>query len=177
MLPADFISGSRDVTQHLTSGELILIHSADTCILVQIAHAYSEKPFRASLTTRPLPTVTAAPSETGFNNLVPRVSLLLAWEKDKPWERDCGFNSLPILTKVPNNKQIYPLVNLDLMSWTAMSFAAVKGHAHVCQVYNNLSLALGYVAKKTILIVLIIRTARFPDLCTLKATCQVSGIL
>lgn len=36
-------------------------------------------------------------------------------------------------TQVPNNKQIYPLVNLDLMSWTAMAFAAVKGHAHVCQ--------------------------------------------
>ena len=30
----DFISGSRDFTQHLTSGELILIHSADVCILV-----------------------------------------------------------------------------------------------------------------------------------------------
>lgn len=39
-----------------------------------------------------------------------------------------------LLTKVPNNKQIYPLVNLDLMSWTALSFAAVKGHMHVCQV-------------------------------------------
>ena len=123
-------------------------------------------PNPAPLTTWPLPPVTAAPPETGFNNLVPRVSLLLAWEEEKPWERGCGCNSLSFLTKVPNNKQIYPLVNLDLMSWTAMSFAAVKGHAHVCQVCNNLSLALGYVAKKTILIVLIIRTARFPDLCT-----------
>ncbi|KAL9955461.1 hypothetical protein ACROYT_G036789 [Oculina patagonica] len=36
-------------------------------------------------------------------------------------------------TQVPNNKQIYPLVNLDLMSWTALSFAAAKGHVHVCQ--------------------------------------------
>ena len=33
MFPADFISGSRDFMQHLTSGELILIHSADVCIL------------------------------------------------------------------------------------------------------------------------------------------------
>ena len=36
----------------LTSGELILIHSADTCILLQIARACSEKPFRATLTTQ-----------------------------------------------------------------------------------------------------------------------------
>ena len=34
MFSADFISGSRDFTQHLTSGELILILSADVCILV-----------------------------------------------------------------------------------------------------------------------------------------------
>ena len=34
MFPVDFISGSRDFTQHLTSGEPILIHSADACILV-----------------------------------------------------------------------------------------------------------------------------------------------
>ena len=39
MFSADFISGSRDFTPHLTSGELILIHSADACILVQIARA------------------------------------------------------------------------------------------------------------------------------------------
>ena len=39
MFPADFISGSRDFTQHLISGELIFIHSADTCILVKIARA------------------------------------------------------------------------------------------------------------------------------------------
>ena len=39
MFPADFISGSRDFTQHLTSGELILIHLADTCILVKIVRA------------------------------------------------------------------------------------------------------------------------------------------
>ena len=32
--PADFISGSRDFTRHLTSGDLILIHSADACTLV-----------------------------------------------------------------------------------------------------------------------------------------------
>ncbi|KAJ7384423.1 Ankyrin repeat and BTB/POZ domain-containing protein 2 [Desmophyllum pertusum] len=37
-------------------------------------------------------------------------------------------------TQVPNNKQIYPLVNLELMSWTALSFAAVKGHVNVCQI-------------------------------------------
>ena len=47
MFPADFISGSRDFTQHLTSGELM--HSVDACILVYIARACSEKPFRASL--------------------------------------------------------------------------------------------------------------------------------
>ena len=48
MFPADFISGSRDFTQHLTSGELILIHSADACILVQIAHARAAKnPFES----------------------------------------------------------------------------------------------------------------------------------
>ena len=34
MFSADFNSGSRDFTQHLTSGELILIYSADWCILV-----------------------------------------------------------------------------------------------------------------------------------------------
>ena len=43
MFSADFISGSRDFTQHLTSGELILIHSADVCILVQIARARAAK--------------------------------------------------------------------------------------------------------------------------------------
>ena len=43
MFPADFISGSHDFTQHLTSGELILIHSADACILVQIARARTAK--------------------------------------------------------------------------------------------------------------------------------------
>ena len=53
------------------------------------------------------------------------------------------------MTKVPNNKQIYPLVNLDLLSWTALSFAAVKGHVHVCQVNNNLSCDhAGYKAKE-----------------------------
>ena len=31
---ADFISGSRDFTQHLTSGVLILLHLADACVLV-----------------------------------------------------------------------------------------------------------------------------------------------
>ena len=35
MFPADFISGSRDFTQHLTS--------ADACILVQIARARAAK--------------------------------------------------------------------------------------------------------------------------------------
>ena len=34
MFFADFISGSRDFTQYLTSSVLILIHSADACILV-----------------------------------------------------------------------------------------------------------------------------------------------
>ena len=43
MFSADFISGSRDFTQHLTSGELVLIHSADACILVQIARARAAK--------------------------------------------------------------------------------------------------------------------------------------
>ena len=33
MFSADFISGSSHFTQHLTSGELILIHSADASIL------------------------------------------------------------------------------------------------------------------------------------------------
>ena len=43
MFSADFISGSRDFTQHLTSGELFLIHSADMCILVWIARAHAAK--------------------------------------------------------------------------------------------------------------------------------------
>ena len=43
MFPAAFIFGSRDFTQHLTSGELILIHSADVCILVQIARVRAAK--------------------------------------------------------------------------------------------------------------------------------------
>ena len=34
ILSADFISGSRDFMQDLTSGVLILIHSADTFVLV-----------------------------------------------------------------------------------------------------------------------------------------------
>ena len=34
MFSADFISGSRDFTQNLTSGELSLIHSADAYIMV-----------------------------------------------------------------------------------------------------------------------------------------------
>ena len=34
MFSADFISDSGDFTQDLTSGELILINSADACILV-----------------------------------------------------------------------------------------------------------------------------------------------
>ena len=33
MFSADLISGSRDFTQDLTSGVLILIHSADACVL------------------------------------------------------------------------------------------------------------------------------------------------
>ena len=47
MFSADFISGSRDFTQHLTSGELILIR---VHLGVDCARACSEKPFRASLT-------------------------------------------------------------------------------------------------------------------------------
>ena len=35
MFPAALISGSRDFTQHLTSGELILIHSADAFTAVK----------------------------------------------------------------------------------------------------------------------------------------------
>ena len=40
---ADFISGSRNFKQHLTSGVLILNHSADACILV--AARASKNPF------------------------------------------------------------------------------------------------------------------------------------
>jgi len=36
-------------------------------------------------------------------------------------------------TQVPNNQQIYPLLNLELKSWTALCFAAMKGHVNVCQ--------------------------------------------
>ena len=36
MFPADFISGSRDFTQDLTSDVLILIHSADALVLVMV---------------------------------------------------------------------------------------------------------------------------------------------
>ena len=53
MSPAGFISGSRDFTQHLTSGELILIRFSWRVHLgVDCARACSEKPFRASLTCR-----------------------------------------------------------------------------------------------------------------------------
>lgn len=54
MITADFISGSRDIMQDLISSVLILIHSADVCILVMVcldcARMCSEKPFPASLT-------------------------------------------------------------------------------------------------------------------------------
>ena len=40
---ADFISGSCNFKQHLTSGVLILIHSADACILVVVRA--SKNPF------------------------------------------------------------------------------------------------------------------------------------
>ena len=43
MFSADFISGSRDFTQHLTSGEVILIHSAAVCILEQNARVRAAK--------------------------------------------------------------------------------------------------------------------------------------
>ena len=47
---ADFISGSRSFKQHLTSGVLILIHSADACILVvacvDCAREQSKNPFQ-----------------------------------------------------------------------------------------------------------------------------------
>ena len=36
--------------------------------------------------------------------------------------------------QVPNNQQIYPLLNLEVKSWTALCFAAVKGHVNICQV-------------------------------------------
>ena len=36
MFSADFISSSRDFTQDLTSGVLILIHSPDACVLVTL---------------------------------------------------------------------------------------------------------------------------------------------
>lgn len=44
---------------------------------------------------------------------------------------------LLLFLEVPNNKQIYPLMNLELMSWTALSFAAIKGHVNVCQVRSE----------------------------------------
>ena len=52
MFSVDFISGSRDFSQHLNSGVLIiLIHSADPCILVMVwtdcAQACSKESFRA----------------------------------------------------------------------------------------------------------------------------------
>ncbi|CAH3147206.1 unnamed protein product [Porites lobata] len=37
-------------------------------------------------------------------------------------------------TQVPNNQQIYPLLNLEVKSWTALCFAAVKGHVNICQI-------------------------------------------
>ena len=37
MFSADFISGSREFTQDLTSGVLILIHSADACVFIAMA--------------------------------------------------------------------------------------------------------------------------------------------
>ena len=53
MFSPDFISGSRDFTQDLTSGLLILIHSADACVFskacVDCARACCKKPFPASL--------------------------------------------------------------------------------------------------------------------------------
>ena len=49
MLPADFMSGSRDFTQYLTSGELILIQSADACILVSIVRARGQRKTLSSL--------------------------------------------------------------------------------------------------------------------------------
>ena len=42
MFSADFISGSRDFTQHLTSGVLILIHSADDGRWVHLSQEKNE---------------------------------------------------------------------------------------------------------------------------------------
>ena len=39
MFPADFISGSRDFTQHLNSGELILIHFSQSTHAITNLHA------------------------------------------------------------------------------------------------------------------------------------------
>lgn len=36
--------------------------------------------------------------------------------------------------QVPNNQQIYPLLNLEVKSWTALCFAAMKGQVNICQV-------------------------------------------
>ncbi|XP_015771165.1 PREDICTED: ankyrin repeat and BTB/POZ domain-containing protein 2-like [Acropora digitifera] len=36
-------------------------------------------------------------------------------------------------TQVPNNQQIYPLLNLEFKSWTALCFAATKEHVNICQ--------------------------------------------
>ena len=53
MFSADFISGSFNFRQHVTSGVVILSHSADACILVMAYGACvcmcSEKPFPARL--------------------------------------------------------------------------------------------------------------------------------
>ena len=53
MLSAVFVSGLHSFTQHLTSGVLIWIHSADPCILVvaceDCVHMCSLRPFPASL--------------------------------------------------------------------------------------------------------------------------------
>ena len=41
MFSADLISGSRNFTQDLTSGVLILIHSADACVLAMACVDYA----------------------------------------------------------------------------------------------------------------------------------------
>ncbi|XP_068761197.1 ankyrin repeat and BTB/POZ domain-containing protein 2-like isoform X2 [Montipora capricornis] len=36
--------------------------------------------------------------------------------------------------EVPNNQKIYPSLNLELKSWTALCFATTKGHLSICQI-------------------------------------------
>ena len=71
MFSTDFISGSGDFTQHLTSGGLILIHSADLCILVKIARARVQRKTLLSL-LKLLTEVSASKVHSISRNLSPK---------------------------------------------------------------------------------------------------------